>query len=238
MASETSVVTPQRFSEGFGYSAYIDQINVNKARFEDFYNNCQVTPEDASALKELGNRPNGPTKMLVLGEDWCGDVVRGMPVLARICEAAGFEMSIFPRDQHHDIMNEFLKNGEWMSIPTAVFYTRDHQYICHWIERPASAEREMEEIEKAIRTENPDITDQDFGRERRERTAARAGDWMHDTVTELKELLANASIEPIAFGLSKNRQAWAVIVESNALDFLDAVVREAWEIAKKIPGEE
>jgi len=192
MARETSVVTPQRFLEGFGYSAYIDQINVNKARFEDFYKNFQVTPEDGQSLKELVSQPNGPAKMLVLGEDWCGDVIRGMPVLARICEAAGLEMSIFPRDQHHDIMNEFLKNGEWMSIPVAVFYTRDHQYICHWIERPESAEREIEEISDAIRAENPEITEQEFGLERRKRTASRAQAWQQDTVTEIKELLGRS----------------------------------------------
>ncbi len=189
MARETSVVTPQRFSEGISYSTYMDQINVNKARFEDFYKNFQVAAEDTQSLKELVSQPNGPAKMLVLGEDWCGDVIRGMPVLARICEAAGLEMSIFPRDQHHDIMNEFLKNGEWMSIPVAVFYTRDHQYICHWIERPESAEREIEEIAKAIQAENPEITEQEFGLERRTRTASRAQAWQQDTVTEIKELL-------------------------------------------------
>ena len=37
MASETSVVTPQRFEEGFSYGDYIDQIKVNKARFEEFH---------------------------------------------------------------------------------------------------------------------------------------------------------------------------------------------------------
>ncbi len=191
MARETSVVTPERFQQGFSYSAYIDQIKVNKARFEEFYK-FQVKPEDTAALKELVARPNGPSKMLVLGEDWCGDVIRGMPMLARVAEAAGLEMSIFPRDEHHDIMNEFLKNGEWMSIPVAVFYTKDHQYICHWIERPASAEREIEEIGESIRAENPDIDEQEFGRERRTRTAARSADWQQDSVTELRELLASS----------------------------------------------
>ena len=192
MVRETSVVTPERFSEGFTYDDYIAQINVNKARFEEFYNNFGITPEDAQALKELTSQPNGPAKMLVLGEDWCGDVIRGMPVLARIAEVAGWEMSVFPRDQHHDIMNEFLKNGQWMSIPVAVFYTKDHRYICHWIERPESAEREIQEIEEAIRAENPEINDQDFGRERRQRTAAKAEDWQRDSVTEIRELLARS----------------------------------------------
>jgi hypothetical protein len=189
MVREISVVTPQRFEQGFTYADYIAQIKVNKARFEEFYNNFQVKPEEADTLKKLSQRPDGPTRMLVLGEDWCGDVVRGLPVLARIAEATGLEMRVFPRDEHHDIMNEFLKNGQWMSIPTAVFYTRDHEYICHWIERPEIADREMKEIEEAIRKENPDITDQEFGRERRTRTGARAADWQRASVTEIIDLL-------------------------------------------------
>ena len=189
MARETSVVTPERFNEGISYADYIGQINVNKARFEEYYNNFTVTPEETSALRALAQADGGPTKMLVLGEDWCGDVVRGLPVLARLAEAAQFEMKMFPRDQHHDIMNEFLKNGEWMSIPTAVFYTKDHRYICHWIERPEVADREMVGIEDAIRAENPDITDQEFGRERRARTGAKAEEWQRASVVEIIELI-------------------------------------------------
>lgn len=189
MAEQTSVATPERFAQGFTYADYIDQIKVNKVRFEEFYNNFTVTPAETKALQDLAQRADGPTKMLVLGEDWCGDVIRGMPVLARIAEAGGLEMRVFPRDEHQDIMNEFLKNGEWMSIPVAVFYTNDHRYICHWIERPDVADREMPEIEKAIRAENPDISDQDFGRERRARTGAKATEWQRASVTEIIELL-------------------------------------------------
>ena len=189
MASETSVVTPERYSEGFDYLAYMNEIKVNKARMEGFYDGSELSDDDARALRELVARDNGPKKMLVLGEDWCGDVVRGLPVLARICEAAGMEMRIFPRDSHHDIMNEFLKEGKWMSIPVAVFYTGDHDYICHWIERPEVAEREMHQIEVDIRAENPDIDDQAFGRQRRARTNAKADDWIAATVVEIRELL-------------------------------------------------
>ncbi len=192
MARETSVVTPQRFDQGVSYSEFIGQIKVNKARFNSFYNDYPIKPEDAAFFRELAQRPNGPAKMLVLGEDWCGDVVRGLPILARVAEAAGMEMSVFPRDLNHDIMNEFLKDGQWMSIPCAVFYTKDHQYICHWIERPAIAEREMAEMESEIRGANPQITDQEFSRERRGRTSARAGDWIEATIVELKELLAKS----------------------------------------------
>ena len=189
MTSRTSVVTQERYSQGIDYLAYMNEIKVNKARFEGFYETSALSEDEAKAYRELTSRENGPKKMLVLGEDWCGDVVRGMPVLARICEAAGMEMRIFPRDSHHDIMNEFLKEGQWMSIPVAVFYTSDHDYICHWIERPVVAEREMHQIEEDIRAENPEIDDQAFGRERRQRTAAKADEWIAATVVEIRELL-------------------------------------------------
>ena len=192
MARETSVVTPERFSQGFDYPSYMNQIKVNKARFEGFYNGFKVSPEDRAFFKELVSRPNGPAKMMVIGEDWCGDVIRGLPVLAKIAEAAGIPISIFPRDTHTDIMDEYLKEGKYMSIPVAVFYTADHKYICHWIERPEIAAIEQREIEQAIRDENPDIDDQAFGRERRARTGAKAEDWIAATVVELKELLAKS----------------------------------------------
>ena len=89
MARETSVVSPQRFSEGFNYPDYMDQIKVNKARFEGYYNDTQISEADTAAFRELVQKPNGPAKMMVIGEDWCGDVIRGMPVLARIAEATG-----------------------------------------------------------------------------------------------------------------------------------------------------
>ena len=190
MAEQTSVVTPQRFQEGFNYSDYMDQIKVNKARFEGFYSNFTVQQVEADALNQLAASPNGPAKMMVIGEDWCGDVVRGLPVLARVAESCGMDMRIFPRDEPNDIMNEFLKNGQYMSIPVAVFYTKDHQYICHWIERPEVAAKEIQGIEAAIRSENPEINDQDFGRERRIRTSDRAEAWQQATVEELVSLIS------------------------------------------------
>ena len=188
-----SVVTPERFGQGMTYAEYMDSIKVNKARFEEYYASVSLGAGAAAALRELAGADGGPARMMVIGEDWCGDVVRELPALARVAEAAGLELRIFPRDENHDIMNEFLKEGKYMSIPVAVFYDQGHQYIGHWIERSAAANREQGEIEAAIRSENPDISDQDFGRQRRARTSAKAAEWQQATVEELVALLqANA----------------------------------------------
>ena len=189
MVQEASVVTPERYSQGMTYDQYMETVKVNKARIEEYYANVSLDSEQTARLQELASHDNGPARMMVIGEDWCGDVVRELPVLARVAEAAGLELRIFPRDENHDIMNEFLKEGLYMSIPVAVFYDQGHEYICHWIERSEVANREQGEIESAIRSEQPDISDQDFGRQRRAQTAARAGDWQKATVDELVGLL-------------------------------------------------
>jgi len=189
MASETSVVTPERYSNGLTYTEYLEQIKVNKDWFERLYDNFQLQPEDAQFFREAAQNPSGPARMLVVGEDWCPDVYRGMPMLARLAEAAEIEMRVFPRDENLDIMNEFLKEGKFQSIPAAVFYTRDHQYICHWIERPARATREMAEIASQVKQEMPDAPEAEQRAAARPRTQARFPDWQQESVKEMRAML-------------------------------------------------
>ena len=191
MASETSVVTPERFASGLTYAEYIGQIKVNKNWFQQLYDDFQLSPEDVRYFSEVAGRPDGPAKMLVLGEDWCPDVYRGMPVMARIAEASSMEMRVFARDSNMDIMNEFLKEGQWASIPTAVFYTREHGYLCHWIERPAEADREMEEIASQVKADMPDAEDVQIRAAARPRNQERYPAWQRETVREIQEVLGS-----------------------------------------------
>ena len=141
-----SVVTRQRFDQGMTWDQWMASIKRNIPKFQFNYDHTSISTEDANALKALSEKDGGPSRLLVLGEDWCPDVFRGLPVLVRIAEAAGWEMRAFPRDENLDIMDEFLKDGQYQSIPVGVFYTRDHDYIAHWIERPAQAEAEMDQM--------------------------------------------------------------------------------------------
>jgi hypothetical protein len=145
---QESVVTPERFASGYTWQRFFDQNVIrNREKFQYNYDETHISEEDAEAFRRLVALPNGPAKVLALGEDWCPDVVRGLPVIARIAEAAGMDLRIFPRDDNLDIMKEFLNQGEHQSIPTVVFYTRDHRYIAHWIERPAKANAELGQIQ-------------------------------------------------------------------------------------------
>jgi hypothetical protein len=185
-----SVVTPERFARGLTWSEWMAHIQRNIEKFQYNYDETSISDEDAQALRALSELPNGPAEVLVLGEDWCPDVFRGLPVLVRIAEAAGWEFRAFPRDENADIMSEFLKDGQHQSIPTAVFYARDHRYIAHWIERPAKAEAELGKIPELFAGLDRE-KDRDEMR-RRYDDFQRGGvwaSWRDATVTEIRALL-------------------------------------------------
>lgn len=196
MVQEThSVVTPERFAAGYTYAGYLDSIERNRARFEENYAAMTISGEDAAALRELASKPNGPAKLLVIGEDWCPDVFRGLPVFQRIAEAAGIELRVFKRDENKDVIAEFLNGGEFESIPVAVFYTKDHDYIAHWIERPQLAYQDMREklAPMYARWRKPDPTDEERAQFRQEYIDFQNGpiwaNWRQETVREVIALL-------------------------------------------------
>ncbi len=191
---QKSVVTAKRFAQGQTYEEWAQAIDRNQARFAENYEGTLVSDDDARALRELVARPNGPARCLALGEAWCPDVFRGLPVMAKVAEASGIELRVFFRDQHKDIMAEFLNHGEHESIPTFVFYTRDMEYIAHWIERPKLAQEEMH----ILRAINEPLRNQDISQEDRQKAIQAYVDfqhgpvwagWRNATVREIRELL-------------------------------------------------
>ena len=121
------------------------------------YEATRLGEAQVAALKWLASQPNGPAKLLVISEEWSSDCRRDVPTLARVAEAASLELRIFTRDgqrfsrsnrpglaeapdSNADLIAEFLneKNGQtWQSIPVAVFYTRNLEYLYHYVEYPA-----------------------------------------------------------------------------------------------------
>lgn len=192
MSRTTTVVTPARFAAGLTYRDFLAQAKVNVDKFEENYKTSHVSAEDAAFFKKAAAMPGGPAKILALGEDWCPDVYRGLPVVAKIAEASGMELKVFPRDKNLDVMNEFLNQGQFMSIPVAVFYTKDMAYIAHWTERPAFANTERAQITERVKKDLPSASEEELRAETRKRTTARYPVWQSETVKELRQLVARA----------------------------------------------
>ena len=116
---------------------------------------ARLSAAQFGAVRWLAAQPDGPAKLLVISEEWSSDCRRDVPVLARLAEAGGMELRIFRRDgprvgrgpradpaesPNADLVNAFLneKDGQtFQSIPVAVFYTKDFEYLGRYVERPA-----------------------------------------------------------------------------------------------------
>jgi Thioredoxin len=74
--------------------------------------------------------------LLVLAEDWCGDAVNTVPVLARWAQRTpGVSLRILRRDEHPDVMDRYLTNGA-RSIPVVIALDRDFVELGAWGPRP------------------------------------------------------------------------------------------------------
>ncbi len=187
-----SVVTAERFAEGMpSYAEWMAAIEKNKDNFERHYNEYEPDMGDMEAVKQLVQQHG--VKALVIGEDFCPDVWRGVPVMARISENTGMEVRFFQRDQNKDIMAEFLKDGEFESVPTVVLYDRDHKYLGHWIERADRANAEMPELRKHMEGVERDTPAWEEARAKYTAgTWERAEGWRDAQLTELRALIEEA----------------------------------------------
>ena len=187
-----SVVTPERFAEGMPtFAGWMAAIEKNKETFQRHYDEFVPDMGDIAAMKALVEQHG--VKALIIGEDWCPDVWRGLPVFSRVGELTGMETRHFLRDLNKDIMAEFLKDGEFESVPTVVFYDKNHKYLGHWIERADRANAEMPPLRKVMEGKEPGTPAHDEARAQYQLlTWDHAEDWRDAEVAEFRALLEEA----------------------------------------------
>jgi len=143
-----------RFDTGLTYEAYKAQMTRNRDRLDENERRVDLSKEDLAAFRALPR----PVNVLVLAEDWCGDVVANLPVLGRLANDSGkLEVRIFLRDQNDDIMQRYLNKGQFKSIPVFVFFDVDFRELGHWIERPASVTEVRAKRRKQIFAAHPEF---------------------------------------------------------------------------------
>lgn len=128
-------VTRERFEQGLTYEAYKAQMTRNRERFESNEQTLELSADDIAFFAQ---QPQ-PLNVLVLAEDWCGDVIANLPILGGLAAQSGkLNLKIFLRDQNLDIMDQYLKEGQHRSIPVFVLFDAEFRELGHWIERPAA----------------------------------------------------------------------------------------------------
>ena len=143
-----------RFSTGLTYDQYKDQMTRNRDRVEANEARVTIDPADLEAFRGL----KGPVHVLVLAEDWCGDVIANLPVLGKLARESGtLDLRVFLRDQNKDLMQRYLNQGKYESIPVIVFFDDRFNEIGVFIERPASVTERRAEQRTEIHAAHPEF---------------------------------------------------------------------------------
>jgi len=125
----------QQFATGMTWKDYVAQMGDTRARTEDNYAKSVLTEEERKFFSGI----NHVKYVLMLAENWCGDVHRNSPLIAHICDAMpNCDLRVFLRDQNPDLRDALLNNG-YQSIPVVVFFDKDWNEVGRWIERAHAA---------------------------------------------------------------------------------------------------
>jgi hypothetical protein len=104
---------------GQGYAAWLAAAESTEQRDKLIAQHQSLTLEPAVA-GFLAALPR-PAHVVAIAEDWCGDVVRHVPVLQRMAEAGpNLNVRYISREQHPEVFIRFLTNGG-EAIPKFIF---------------------------------------------------------------------------------------------------------------------
>jgi len=125
-------ITADRFAQGMTYEQFKASMTRNQERFAANEARVKLTADDVAAFKRR------PLKVVAIAADWCGDVIANLPVLGRIAHESGSQdLRVFERDANADLMDQYLNQGQFRSIPVFVFLDpTSWQEVGVFIERP------------------------------------------------------------------------------------------------------
>ncbi len=175
-------VTRERFEQGMTYDEFKAQMTRNQERFVANEQQLALDPADVAAFKSLPH----PLNVLVIAEDWCGDVINNLPILGRLAAESGkLNLRVFLRDQNPDLMDQYLNQGKFRSIPVFAFFDDQFREIGRFIERPASvtersAQRRLEMYARHPEFGSPDASISELPEEIRTRLAEETAAWREE----------------------------------------------------------
>ena len=97
----------------------------------------KAQPLEAQVAAHLAALPR-TVRVVAIAEDWCGDVVKHVPVLARMADAApALQVRYVSREQHPGVFARYLTNGG-EAIPKFIFLAENGAECGNWGPMPAA----------------------------------------------------------------------------------------------------
>jgi hypothetical protein len=135
---------------------FIEAMEKNKEQFVANYEGfAWDNEEDKEYFESLNNRDD--LRCLIIAADWCGDVVRNIPVVFKALEDSGVPTEVLIMEQNLDVIDQFLTFGG-RSIPVVLFTDTGGFVLGQWGPRPQHVQAVMAQFKK----ENPDREAADY----------------------------------------------------------------------------
>ena len=140
------MITKARYCDGETFAEFLTRPIKDHDLWVALYKRVTIPIEISARVEALG----GHWHLLVLSEDWCGDSVNIVPIVAKLCESvSNMDMRILARDENLDIMDEHLTGGKSRSIPIVILLNQKYQECGWWGPRPSELQKWV--IEKGMK---------------------------------------------------------------------------------------
>jgi hypothetical protein len=146
------VALRDRFRGATTFEALLGSVQKNVELWTAMWRHARVDEEYVRRVSALPGRWH----LLALSEDWCGDAVNTVPVVARLAERCpNVELRVLARDENPDIMDAHL-TGTSRSIPVIIVLDDAFEERGWWGPRPTVLQHwvsgQGQLLEKSVRS--------------------------------------------------------------------------------------
>jgi thioredoxin family protein len=135
------VITKSRYYDGEPFADFIARPIKNQALWQAIAKRVEIPIELSARVDALG----GHWHLLVLSEDWCGDAVNIVPIVAKLADSVtNMDLRILARDENLDIMDAHL-TGTSRSIPIVILLNEKFHECGWWGPRPFALQKWVKE---------------------------------------------------------------------------------------------
>ncbi len=125
------------FYAGVTYQRYVELTLSDKVK-DRMSRHYEAAKEAISKTEhEKLARINRKMKVLVIGENWCGDCANGIPVISALADTLqNWEFVIAPKTPFEEEFIRHYCTAGRQKIPVVIFADEDGDEISRWVERP------------------------------------------------------------------------------------------------------
>jgi hypothetical protein len=132
------MITKARYYEGETFAEFMTRPIKSKEMWAALAHRVTIPIEISARVEAL----HGQWHLLVLSEDWCGDSINIVPIIAKLTESvSNMDMRILARDQNLDIMDAHLTGGKSRSIPIVILLNPKFEECGWWGPRPHALQK-------------------------------------------------------------------------------------------------